>query len=80
MQAWERPLANLRLDGHPACGRTLPITTDPEPITFQDQRSPLSSTVLPEALKARYESSTGLEIIDLRCLGNCGDVFAAATA
>ena len=35
--------------------------------------------VLPEALEARYESSTRLEIIDLRCLGNYGDVFAAAT-
>jgi hypothetical protein len=35
--------------------------------------------VLPEVLDARYESRTRLEIIDLRCLGNYGDVFAAAT-
>jgi hypothetical protein len=34
MPAWERALADLCLDGHPTCGRTLPITTDPGAVTF----------------------------------------------
>jgi hypothetical protein len=43
MQAWERPLADLCLDGHSACWRTFRVTTDPGPVTFQDQWVPLSS-------------------------------------
>src|SRR5262245_11698831 len=34
MQARKRPLANLCLGGHPACGRALPTIGESEPVTL----------------------------------------------
>jgi hypothetical protein len=69
MPARKRPLVNLRLDGHPACRRTVPITGGPEPVTLDSSAGWVH--------EPRHESSTRLEIIGLRCAGNRGDFFAA---